>query len=801
MARYTLNQDTTNFATAAAWDTATNTPSFHATTNIGATTGGVYTATFTAPNTTNACTGVWLYGSSNAIAGRNIIVTLQENTVNTVCTKTVATTDLSIAGTPPGFVYIRFPTPYVFTSTTAGYYRFEIKTSASTWNFAAISTGATIAYMATDDRHSAPGADQVFIPSFNGTDPKTLTLSGTQTIGDGTAVAAYTVPRQDWNMAICVGNGGIVAQDPTATTALTIAGFVVVENFGQFGSSTAMTAGQTFTITMTMTAAGSGGFIVITAAKCYLKGTPKTYFKTTYVSGDGTTATPLVTTDTTGWAVNDEIVILASSDSATNYAERERKFIKTISGTSITLSDTAGGAEVALSYTHFAGTYILNIQREVILKTSNAVYYSYFYTIAHTGYADYVVVNWARFINFGNTSTNYFYIADLVKVDNSVIEGCNRYSSFYGGSNKDTYSNNIYLDLMTTNTSAGAYINCKSKTFNDCFYVGSQISLMYIADAMGNTFNRCVFNANGSTGLGMAMTISGGNNNIFNDCEISCIRAATTTGAIHLINSIGNTFNNCEIGTMGKNGTNIFTATTTYNTAYFNNCLLDEAATYNIYNTTLQISNSRLYFQTYNQTNNKHFVYATEGVYQSTGATLDDTNVRTAGTFNLRLAPNTTDGLVYEYQILAKASSAVSALGFIQKNAAFGTDIATVELFLPSSTTADSTYTMPNDTAYNVFLVYANYTGTVNGLATVRITAKTATSNAYIYVADLFNGTNDITNLKTWYNALPSQIMYEQLGDAAAVWGVASATQTTAGTMGKAAVKSNSIIGWLRSLL
>jgi hypothetical protein len=95
-----------------------------------------------------------------------------------------------------------------------------------------------------------------------------------------------------------------------------------------------------------------------------------------------------------------------------------------------------------------------------------------------------------------------------------------------------------------------------------------------------------------------------------------------------------------------------------------------------------------------------------------------------------------------------------------------------------------------------VFLVYANYTGTVNGLATVRITAKSATSNAYIYVADLFNGTNDITNLKTWYNALPASIMYEQLGDAAAVWAVPSATLTVAGTIGKsvAALKNPSLL-------
>jgi len=68
-------------------------------------------------------------------------------------------------------------------------------------------------------------------------------------------------------------------------------------------------------------------------------------------------------------------------------------------------------------------------------------------------------------------------------------------------------------------------------------------------------------------------------------------------------------------------------------------------------------------------------------------------------------------------------------------------------------------------------------------------TDKTFTSAAYLYVADISNGTNTITALKPWSDGLPSPVMFEQLGDAAAVWQVLTASLTTTGTTGKQLTK------------
>jgi hypothetical protein len=52
-------------------------------------------------------------------------------------------------------------------------------------------------------------------------------------------------------------------------------------------------------------------------------------------------------------------------------------------------------------------------------------------------------------------------------------------------------------------------------------------------------------------------------------------------------------------------------------------------------------------------------------------------------------------------------------------------------------------------------------------------------------VDDILNGTNSIIGLDAWLDGKPSPIMFEQLGDAAAVWAVLDSTLTTAGTTGK----------------
>ncbi len=72
MAYRVTNGAGTSFNTTTNWDEGVNTPSIHASTSITVTSGGVTSATFTAPNITNACTGVLVPIAARGTAG-NII--------------------------------------------------------------------------------------------------------------------------------------------------------------------------------------------------------------------------------------------------------------------------------------------------------------------------------------------------------------------------------------------------------------------------------------------------------------------------------------------------------------------------------------------------------------------------------------------------------------------------------------------------------------------------------------------------------------------------------------------------------
>lgn len=69
------------WSTIGTWGNVPNTPTIHASTNLTLTAGNTFTATWTAPNTTNYVVGVIVY--LNTVATGSIVVTLQESTVDT----------------------------------------------------------------------------------------------------------------------------------------------------------------------------------------------------------------------------------------------------------------------------------------------------------------------------------------------------------------------------------------------------------------------------------------------------------------------------------------------------------------------------------------------------------------------------------------------------------------------------------------------------------------------------------------------------------------------------------------------
>lgn len=772
------------YSAAATWNSVTNTPTLHASANVTISTTNRFTATFTAPNTTNACTGVLVFVATLGTTG-SVVCTLQESTVDTAATVTIAVSAL-VANS---WVFFKFPTPYVFTTVVAGSYRFKfVNASVDTTQFASDSGGGNLpAYLATDNRTGVPGStDDLWLPSANQAAPVTVTMDGTQTVGSGTDTV---VPIQrTLGNAIIIGNGSILAWDTVADATLTCKGNIVCNVGGgelRMGTvASPMPAARTAKLIMDMAATVQAGIKVFDGGKLTLQGTPKSstsLWKAKYVSGTGVAASPLVVDTAVDWSVGDEIAVGPTGA----YDQTEYRFIITKnSATSYVLSATSGGAEAAFAHTHTTDAWVLNVGRNVQINANN-IARPYYINIVSTVSGD-CNIDWTTFDGIGDNATDKtgFLLNGTgiqVNIDYSVFSRYYNPLDLRQTKATLTFAGLICIRQQGTGDGLNIQGNANNKTFTDLYILDAKrVGLRLVSYNLVFTrafFIGCNKDANANAA---GISFAGAGLVTFNSCEVHLCRVA----GLRLGGATDVVFNSFLCGTKGQNTTiDLSAISDTYNTLTFISSTFGSATF--VSNYLSMIPGSELRFHRLSNTDNNHIWYTPFGTARSTGAGLVDTNVRTAGTLNVRIAPeNSTDGFTWDFLILARAMSAVSVTGFIQKNAALGSDVVTVSLFLPGSTTADATQTMPNDTAYNVFSLAANYTGSVPGLATVRINAKTTTPSAYIYVADIFNGTNDLTNLKTWYNGKPAQILFEQLGDSAAVWGVLKSTQTTIGTMG-----------------
>lgn len=783
-----------NWGTAGTWGTVTNTPTSHVSTVLTLSAVARNTATFTAPNTTDACYGVGLILTTPGTC--TVTVTLQENSINTAATVSRSFTQ-GTATTGGSVFWFEFPTPYTFTATTAGYYRFAITASAITnATIVAADSGGTLpAYYAVDGRTGVPGAESVCISE------KTVTMNGTRSCGSSssdTTALGGTLFRSV-GLGVHIANGGILEFDTAASTQLTSMGHVYCSGTGIYRMGTVASPYPTaYTAKLIIdqnASTGSFGFYSMPTASFIWQGRSIANRQTRYVSGTGTVASPLVVAaSTSAWSVNDQIIIAGSA-----YNESETRYIKTINGDgSLVLSTTVGGAEAALTNTHTTNHPVANVEYNVTITTGNSSYSLYGYTGPGTDalvdidnvrieYAGVAGVSGKQGIfltnnagaglstTYGSWDNIFFYIP---RYCGAVIQNSQTTQTFsnlivYGGTN---------VSGPTTGGSFAVLANTSNKTLNDCLSINMGIPGYFSSSAVNCTYNRMkLWNSNtGNSALTGGVMVGGSTNLTFNDCEIQ----GTRLNGIMLNGSTKVTFNDLHNGDYNTNTIDIAcTSGATNLECHFESPTFGSATL--VSNYTGQGTGSKISMQSVNGTTDDHRTYEDTGTTRSTGTGLADTNVNTASSLAWRIAPeNNTIGMVKTFKVLARPNQYITVSGKLQKNAAFGTSACTVEILLPGETTAATSVTMPNDTAWNVFNLATNYTGTRNSYATVRITAITATASAYVYLDDLYNGTNPIVALDVWDRGEPSTIMFEQLGDSAAVWAVLTSTFTTSGTVG-----------------
>jgi hypothetical protein len=784
----------TGDASTAIWDTVTNTPSMHATTNISVSTTSVFSATFTAPNTTNACKGVLVCFAVLPTSLRNYTAVLQQATVDTAATVTVSNIN-TLTGTAPYWVYFKFATPFVFTTTVAGSYRFKFTGSgtAVTGALVADSGGLNFSYIAVDDRVASAANNELYILPPNMGTGYTVTYSGSTTISNNVDVSTTITPRSV-GFAALIGPGCVLQADTTASTTLTSKGHIVPCGGGEFRVGTsASPLSSAFTATINMSqAVSSQATIKPWDAKLTLQGASKTYTKTTYVSGNGTTGTPLIVGDTTGWAVNDELVIGTTRLNSDN----EYKFIKTISATSITLSDTAGGVESGLVNTHDAGAIIANLQRNIVVNgVSSAITTGL--TITNVTTAGYVDMDWMRWATGIATLSIVNGVGVIAGMDNCVITQMNNGVVVSTSKVTQTFSNNIIANPLNqaSATQLGSFrvtANANNKTLSDILVFGNSVASSRVGFTIGSynvTLNRCMTfggNVDRRSVFEGPFALSAAGSVTLNDCKA----IGNKYVSVALGGATDITFNRfTSTSTETTPPDDVYAATDTYQTVLFNNSTFIGTSLVNNYANA--IPGTLIRFNRYQNTDNTHIWYTVDGKAQSTGAALADTTVRTSGSLGVRLAPETVSGLYHSYKVIAKPSNYVGVSGFVQMNAAFAGATNTslvIELYLPGSTTADATTTITKTAStWQAYSLGAVYSGTTYGYATVNVKAVNtdAIAAAYVYHDDILNGTNPITALDVWDAGQPSPIMFEQLGDAAAVWGVLTSGLTTTGTTGK----------------
>lgn len=890
-------QTTGAWSTAGIWYTGTET---EVAAGTMATSSTRYSKVFTAPNTTNACTGgiVWFTAISTAAHspkleleeydGVSAWVSKASHTITN--THTVFDNNRFFSGSSTVTaipIYFRFDTPFTYTTTTAGYYRFKLSGGTSaTYVYSGTSGASSILWaVIVDDRTGVPtpGSDDVWIVGDETTET-VVTLDSSLSVGSGVGSETVTIVNTPiGTKALIHGYNGTLTFGESADTTLTINGGHLITNGGGLHIGTvASPYPAAYNATILYNPISTYGFGAIwtgydtTQAKVSLVGATKTY-KTLYAAGDGAAATPMTVDSITGWRVGDRLWLSHST-----YSSMENRYIVAIgttgpaaitdysgtvpgtvlvtdtahglltgmkvditgttdyNGTAITitvvdansyyftdtytsdqvgtwtattpnglvLSTTAGGAPAALSNAHAVTDWVLNSTRNVKLTTTTPAT-TWFYGFNYFTSSSSIKYKYCEFDGIGgNASSRYYWQLTSNARHATYMEGCSYISRStsstltmpqlhtVGSSNPETtIKDTIVVGLYQHYSSSPINIGNNAGTYQNLYALGglyNGISLYgsnFTLD--GGHVRNSVSNYSTTNAYGGIVCISGDNIKA-NNCTVDGCRAV----AIQIRTGTNWRFNNCAFGTIYANGAaQLGVGDIAYSTAIFDTCDWGaETLFYTVADTTgvaVNVPGSSYAFQNFDSAteNFKHRWYQPYGTAYKCGVDMEDTTVTPLSQNCVRIDPINDDvGFCWTFRVLAVPDQAVSVFGKLKKSAEATADEATVELYLPGSTTADATDTLPAGTDWNTWSVTANYTGDSYSWATVKICCKSITTDAKFYIGDIYNGTNDITNLNLWYDGKPSEIMFEQLGDANAVWAVLSSTQTTDGTMGKQAV-------------
>lgn len=784
------SDDATSFGTVA------NTPSVHASTNLDVSSSGIFTDTWTAPNTTDSVVGVCVLPQSSIGTAGSIIAQLQGGGVDIAgVTATVTTTNLKTAR----WVFFKLATPYTYTTTAAGHYRWRIYHSghSGTTRLSAASGGTLVASRSVDSRSGVPASgDSIMCLGANASTEYTLTFRGTQTIGNFastyTTLNAGNVSGRVANFDLYVADYGTITVDKTTTGSLTIRGCVSrglggKVDFGTEASPILLSAPWTITIAQNSTAStyawiqesGSTGDSTVTFVA------ETRTLQSTYLSGTGTLADPVVLSSAMDFAVGDKFVIGGNT-----YNQFEERTIASV------ISPTQYELSSALTYSHVSGTLVLQMTSALTVQSDSASYPLFW--ITNSLNANENIFKYVKFRNFGGPLTNRRgFQPELNQGEKLVMDYCmfdtiDSYALSFGASREEeTFTGNVFYNLTAiANTAAISLGTLATKTFASCGFIASDRSAFVLASTYACNFTDCKMwcmgiDNNSNTG-GAQIASAGGL--LFQGGEIE----ASRTNGFVFQNAANIRIQSMSLGYKAANAIAFSATTDNYNpNILVSGCTFGAGTIFSNYQN--QAPGSELVIENKNGTDFANFIYKPEGIIQFTGTGLDDTTLSPLGNRCLRFAPeDSTTGLALEFKIPVFVGGSAQLYGKFKINSAFGSDTVDVEIYLPESAdplTPDEVVTYGYTTGdWVTFQIGKEYTGTNPGLARVVIRAKSAASGAYLYVSDFFDATDETNPLASFgaaFEGKPSPVIASTIYDYSGVWNVLTSTLTTSGTTGK----------------
>lgn len=826
---------TGNWNSPSSWADAINTPTIHASTNNTINTTGIFGQTHVAADV-NPLLGFLVYPVASW-AGKTITFTLQANSVDTAITIVINGSDV-VLGQP---LFLKLSAPYA--KTIGVTYRLKAQTNTSTCTIAQSATASQFACMILSAASSAPvSGDSVYYCSPNANTDLTLTITDTSAVsGDNSTLSAagiFATTNRAWDMAL-QGSGGAnnivnLKFDENANTqyepknSVWIARNAKVEQkpTSAYTSKVSPTPGATLNQAL---------FWHFTTGSLHdIQGvglsTPSNW-KSVFVSGLGTAASPMAVTPGTGseWKVGDLLLLAPTDNTSTNYNNFEYRYIisKPTADTMV-LSSTLGGSENALVNTHTGG-YVFNDNagKNVQWKTTDNNKWSVGLLNTEATNSN-SIFKWAAITNMysnGGSAKGGFYIVfgqplveyiSLSRPDHSPTTEL--FTQFVN--NVQIVDNDIkglFAYGGTVSAQAGVMnLNANLGTYTDCWVVDTTKSGISIGGAV-TTLNNCGWIAcnKGNLDLWSGCQVNAPAVTL-NDCEGHCTR---NRGLNFYTSSADFIANRYLSGTKGANTAFAGCGNTpAYVTALFNDVHKYSSEPLLVSNNF--IGQSQMVLSNINGVQYENAKVTKNGEAHITGPGLADTTVPVLGSYTYRHDPLTSDGIRYRYTQIASPGANFITYGKIWANSAFVSDGATsirVDLYLPGQVegvdTPTDSVTMTKTTNKNSnnaqFTLRGYYSGTIPNDATIVVTIKnpSAIASAYAYIGDILNSNNDVTKFKVMHQGQPSLRMPETAGESGAiatavVSGVWSDTNTyPAASKGGILAKTKKLAAFIRNTM